>query len=276
MILLGKLGFMIAGDLTSKESVSRGHEQSVFNSMGGYTSRQVAVWRSPRVWSVGWDLADLHVAGGVRALLDAYGPGPFQFRPMQAASLNLLTPEAASLDPRGTDFNGGIASLGPVVAADGTVLHRQVTSPAASSTFLGRRTSGDWILTPLRAGRRVTASVYARGSQARLQVVWTDAAGAWVGTPSLSPVGAGSDGEYRRLTVSATPPAGAVAVRLAVAACTGAAHAAITETPDVKPWAPGEGVAQVSVTGYPSTDLAHVSGQGTFGSMSMEITEDMV
>ena len=276
MILLGKLGYMITGDLTSKESVSRGHEQSVFNSMGGYTSRQVAVWRSPRVWSVGWDLADLHATGGVRALLDAYGPGPFQFRPMQAASLNLLTPEAASLDPRGTDFNGGVASLGPVVAADGVVLHRQVTSPSASSTFLGRRTSGDWILTPLRAGKRVTASVYARGSQARLQVIWTDAAGAWVGTPSLSPVGAGSDGEYRRLAVSATPPAGAVAVRLAVASCTGAAQAALTETPDVKPWAPGEGVAQVSISQAASTDLAAAWGGVNLGGLSIQITEDMV
>lgn len=275
MILLGKLGFMVTGDLTSKESVSRGHEQSVFNSMGGYTSRQVAVWRSPRVWSVGWDLADLHATGGVRALLDAYGPGPFQFRPMQAASLNLLTPEVAVLDARGTDFNGGVASLGPVVAADGVVLHRQVTSPSASSTFLGRRTSGDWILTPLRAGRAVTVSAYARGAGSRLRVFWTDASGAWL-SQSWSPLGVGADGEYRRHVLTEVPPVGAVACRIEVRDCTGAACAAITETPDVKPWAPGEGVAQVSVTGFPSTDLAHVSGQGTFGSMSMEITEDMV
>lgn len=275
-MILGKLGHMVDVVCPSVESVGRAHPSSVFTAMGGFTSRQVAQWRSPRGWSLAWDFENLSDLGTVQALVDAYGPGPFQFRPVHAANLNLLTPEVAVLDPRGTDFNGGVASLGPVVAADGVVLHRQVTSPASSSTFLGRRTSGDWILTPLRAGRRVTASVYARGSQARLQVIWTDAAGAWVGAPSLSPVGAGSDGVYRRLTVSATPPAGAVAVRLAVASCTGAAQAALTETPDVKPWAPGEGVAQVSISQAASTDLIAAWGGRNLGSMSVTITEDMV
>lgn len=275
-MILGKLGHMVDVVCPSAERVDRAHASSVFTAMGGFTSRQVASWRSPRSWALSWGVKDLAGLGVVQALVDAYGPGPFQFRPVHAGNLNLLTPETAVLDARGTDFNGGIASLGPVRAADGAILHRQVTSPSASSTFLGRRTTGDWILTPLRPGKRVTASVYARGSQARLQVIWTDAAGAWVGTPSLSPAGAGSDGEYRRLSVSATPPAGAVAVRLAVASCTGAAHAALTEGPDVKPWAPGEGVAQVSISQAPSTDLAAAWGGVNLGGMSVQITEDMV
>lgn len=274
-MILGKLGHMVDVVCPSAERVDRAHLSSVFTSMGGHTSRQVAQWRSPRVWALSWGARDLAGVGPVQALVDAYGPGPFQFRPVHAANLNLLTPEVAVLDARGTDFNGGVASLGPVVAADGTVLHRQVTSPAASSTFLGRRTSGDWILTPLRAGRAVTVSVYARGAGSRLRVFWTDASGAWL-SQSYSPLGVGSDGEYRRHVLTEVPPVGAVACRIEVRDCTGAACAAITETPDVKPWAPGEGVAQVSISQAASTDLVAAWGGVNLGGLSIQITEDMV
>lgn len=275
-MILGKLGHMVDVACPSAERVDRAHLSSVFTSMGGYTSRQVAQWRSPRVWALSWGARDLVGVGPVQALVDAYGPGPFQFRPVHAANLNLLTPEVAVLDPRGTDVSGSrVVSLGPVRAGDGVVLHRQVTRPDVGSVLLGLRASGDWILTPLRAGKAVTVSVYARGAGSRLRVFWTDASGAWL-SQSYSPLGVGSDGEYRRHVLTEVPPVGAVACRIEVRDCTGAACAAITETPDVKPWAPGEGVAQVSISQAASTDLVAAWGGVNLGGLSIQITEDMV
>ena len=275
-MILGKLGHMVDVVCPSAERVDRAHPSSVFTSMGGHTSRQVAQWRAPRVWALSWEVEDLADVGPVQALVDAYGPGPFQFRPAHAANLNLLTPEVAVLDPRGTDVSGSrVVSLGPVRAGDGVVLYRQVTRPDVGSVLLGLRASGDWILTPLRAGKAVTVSVYARGAGSRLRVYWTDASGSWL-SQSHSPPGVGSDGEYRRHVLTEVPPEGAVACRIEVRDCTGAAYAAITETAEARPWAPGEGVAQASISRAASTDLASAWGGVNLGGLSIQITEDMV
>ena len=103
---------------------------------------------------------------------------------------------------------------------------------------------------PAWTGRKVTATVLtatARASGAEVGIRWLDAAGGPVGATVWSTARTGMDG-LRRLTVTGTPPAGAVACRVGVYYAEVIAQPQVTWTDSPTEWDVGAGVDQVVIT----------------------------
>lgn len=265
MIYLGTLDHMIGMDCPAEQSVSHAGRVSTVTTVEGRVKAMV-VPESGRSWSLG-------VSAGARQsesatlqefVTGAWGSGPFIFVPVDAPLTNLLSPREAACMEAGTARVGGPVDLG----GDGW---------AASSLFTGDVDATPEVYAnvapvPVREDRPVTGSAWVQpgiAEQALLRLYWHGRDGAGViGASSVTvPAGAG----LQRVTLTATPPAGAVGVRLVGYKVVLMARPQITWTPGPVSWAAGEGCPAAVVhdlsrsqsTAWPGTVLSSVQYQVT-------------
>lgn len=267
MIYLGTLDRMIGMDCPAEQSVSHAGRVSTVTTVEGRVKAMV-VPESGRSWSLG-------VSAGARQsesatlqefVTGAWGSGPFIFVPVDAPLTNMLSPrEAAALVP-GTAQVGGPVDLG----ADGW---------AASSLIVGDPEATQEIYAnvnpvPVVEGRAVTGSAWVRPgfvSPSLLRLYWRGRDGVGLGTASVSvPAGSG----LQRVALTATPPEGAVGVRLVAYKAELMTRPQLTWTDGLAPWAAGEGCPAAVV--HDLSRSQSTAWQGTvLSSVQYQVTEVM-
>ena len=237
------------------ESVQDDVEMQVSTSMGG--GRRVAVSRTrpARSWSMSIPNAHADDIGHVRTLLAATLP-PYQLVTAHAQVSNVLTPERSVMSDLITPSALGMA--GALVKEDGSWATITRTNPAAAGDAVGLVRVGPAPTPPVFTGRPVTISCQlATNNSAGAYVIldWLDAAGAQIGSGVNGNAVTGMD-MLRRSSVTATPPAGAVALRIGVAYAEVLAEPQVTWTAaPIEEWSIGEGADRVVISGS-STDTS--------------------
>lgn len=206
-----------------------------------------------------WELSAAFASPGeLAALLDfatgVWGNGPFVWVTPTAAAINLLTPEVASCGQEAIR-EPTITVGGPVALPDGSVAGRSLLNPdTAQHIFMGLPS------VPLILGQPVTASAYVIGAGSEVGVQFYDSVGAALTATRSTEKGVVVTAT--RLSVTAMPPATAVACRVFVAGATQAARPALTWTDHVNEWGPGEGCEKAIVE---AVDREALTGSTDFG-----------
>lgn len=240
-----------------EESVTDDIAQSVEVDMDGTRHVRVARHRPLRSWRLAVPDAHADQLAPLRALLTATLP-PYVLITADAQVSNVLTPERSVMSDLITPSALGLA--GAWVKEDGTWATITRTNPSAMFGALGLVRIGPAPVPPTFTGRPVTISCQlatARTAGAYVILDWLDAAGAQVGAGVDGVAVAGMD-MLRRSSVTATPPAGAVALRIGVAYAEVLAEPQVTWTGAVIPeWTVGNGADQVVPTDHSrSTSMA--------------------
>lgn len=196
----------------------------------------------PRTWSVDMGLSSSEEVANIRAM-DAgeYGPGPFLWISEEAQATNALLPEVATCGPA--------AAVGPTITVAGPLVLPNVGVSGRALTNSDPATAFDFgaVKSPVIPGQPVTASAWLVGAGAKLTIRWYDAAGTLLGgtaTSTASGVGASAT----RLSVTATPAAGAAFCLLRATGTTRAARPALTWSAGLAAWAPGGGCSAAVVS----------------------------
>ena len=236
------------------EESSQADQQVVLSrSLGGTVRAAVSRKRAPRSWSLSIPSAHWDEVAHVEALL-AGTLGPYQLVTARMQVSNVLTPERSVM----TDQALGMGGVWEVEGGEWATTVR--LNPAAAFSTDAPVTIGPAPTPPVFTARPVTVSAYLATNAtagAYVTLEWLDAAGAQVGPTIQEDNFVFGMDMLRRSTVTATPPAGAVA-------CTLTAHYAevismpqVTWTAGPIEWTPGKGVDQVVVTGFgDSTSIA--------------------
>ena len=184
--------------------------------------------RPGRQWVIGLDMCTPDEIAGLHELLMSPAASLMMVDPW-AQVTNVLSPEASVFVGAGTPIGGYDIQGGGHVT-------RAVSNPAAvdSLAYLG---SG-WA--PVIPGRPVTASALVAGTlQPLVTLWWRDAKGSLISTTHDSPRVPAGLGSLRLASVTATPPANAVAATVTPAYAQVAARAQITWTDTVHEWGIG-------------------------------------
>ena len=227
-----------------------------------------------RVWSLA--TSDATTPAQQAALLGftsgEWGSGPFVFVSADAPVTNLLTPAAASCVEMRTN-NPLVYQSGPVdLGRDGWAgksigAHLPEGGGQRPEIYFG---TGD---TPVLPGVMVTGSAYLEGLDAALRLYWyREGDSSPIATSDSSPV----PGEgFRRITVTAVPPAEAIFCRLVAVRTVRGTRPAITWTDQAFDWAAGEGCVKAVVHAVSKT-LVLASRDprgGRYANLSYTVTE---
>lgn len=265
MIYLGTLDRMIGLDCPAEQSVSHAGRVSTVTTVEGRVKAMV-VPESGRSWSISVSAGARQAASASlqEFVTGAWGSGPFIFVPVDAPLTNLLSPkEAAALTP-GVSSIGGPVDLGEAGwAASSLIVGDPETSPEIYANVAD---------VPVLPGRAVTGSAWLRPgfvSPSLLRLYWRGRDGETLGAASTAAIPAGSG--LQRVTITATPPAAAVGVRLVAYKVEMLTRPQITWTPGPVEWAAGEGcpaavvhdLSRSQTTAWPGTVLSSVQYQVT-------------
>ena len=237
-------------------SVSTDRPVSFARTMGGKRKAFMGA-RGRREWGVSFDLVgSREVAGLVEVARSA---GEVMWYPADAASGNLLSPQASGLEV--TPANA--TDTGLVQLPDGTVAR----SVASSGTVRVGSAHGLYEMVPVRPGVPVSVGAWSVGGQ-HFRGFWRDALGASITSwPSDAATWAG----WRWHQVTLTPPAGAAFIELHLAGGTQYARPSIS-------WGssavdrPGRGCPKAVVHGL-SEALTVINADDAYGSIDVTITE---
>ena len=193
-----------------------------------------------------------------------WGRGPFLFLSEWAQVTNLLTPRATALDVG--QPQPGTMLAGPITLADGKVAGRHIVQ-SPNTTIRLPWVAGAVEPVPVLGGHPVCASVYIAGGggSGNLRLRWLDATGADMGG-AMSAVYP-SRSELHRFDFRRDAPAGASFAILESQVYSTSApplitRPAITWTPDLLPWYPGQGAKAVTVEGLSTEVLQAWAGEG--------------
>lgn len=241
MIYLGTLDYMVGLQCPSTQSVSHTNRVSTVTTVEGRVKAMVAS-ESGRSWALGLPDGAQQAASGTlqEFVAGAWGPGPFIFVPADAPLTNLLAPGEAAALVSGTASVGGPIDLGDAGWAASSLI---VGDPETSPEIYANTTP-----VPVLADRPVTGSAWLQpGSQSAsyLRLYWRGRDGAGLGQTASAAVPAGAG--LQRVTVTATPPVGAVGVRLVAYQAVLMTRPQLTWTNGPVPWAAGEGCPQAVV-----------------------------
>jgi hypothetical protein len=249
---LGPLGGMVALKCPSGLRPSSSRPMSTSVTLGGVSKAQMGP-RTARTWDVSLDAVTPAELAGLAALVEGeLGVGPFAFVDPWARVTNLMPPSATIFPEGGPKTWGGPAVPGgPVDLADGGRAPSSLLSADGAAGILPyRRGLADGV--PVVPGQVVTGSMYVSGPgtlDVRLQ--FSTSVGGTFTTAAVKTV-TNTGPELVRVDVTATAPDGAVAAVVRHAGATRIARPAITWTPTVLDWMPGQGAPRVVVP-----DLAH-------------------
>ncbi|MGO2312996.1 hypothetical protein [Brachybacterium tyrofermentans] len=249
MEYLGELGRLVPLRCASAERVQAAGRYRESVTVEGRRRVQV-VPASPRTWDVSWDLAYAGEAAALSAFTTgAWGPGPWHWLPLQAHRGNLLTPREADLMEWTT--RPELSAGGPVRDVDGAWTARSLLHSAASgwtSIFVGL---------PVIAGTPVTWSCDVTGSSPKTTMTFHDVSGAVLA--EVTATGAGSG--MQRVSVTGTPPSGAVTARVGVrSGVSRVARPQVSWTPQAVPWSRGHGCRAAVVDGL-TDDLLYMADE---------------
>lgn len=265
MEYLGSLGRLIGLACPSSERTQPAARYSEEFTVEGRRRVQVRP-ASPRAWDLSVGVAtpaELAALSGF--VTGAWGNGPWHWVPVQAQRGNLLTPREAQLVERASVSSASVQDAGPVRDADGGWSPRSVTVTLDSGWVALMRG------VPVIPGLPFTFSCDVQGgaTPGALWVVFRDAAGGSVMTGNASAPNAG----MRRVSYTATVPAGAVSAEVGVRASTlRAARPQVTWTDGPVPWSAGHGCRSAVVDGW-SEDLLAANSYGTYSNASFSILE---
>lgn len=264
-VYLGRLGRMIELWSTPSSQVEAEDPYSFQVTVeGNRRAQRKATGR--RTWSVS---AEYSTPADVGVLSDfatgAWGPGPWVFIPADAPNANLLTPQAASCDPS-AGWRVSNSAGGPLLTPDGWAPRSVQNNDITEVLWFGDE------YVPVLPGRPVTVSAYVRGAGAAVRIYWYDEAGANV-TSSTSTVTA-TAGSVVRSWVTATPPAGAVSLRVRAVNAAVGTRPSVTWGDVLHPWADGRGCLKAVVHAASSDSFLAGEGAGRqFSSLSYTVTE---
>lgn len=230
------------------ESVTDDIDPKASTSMGGGRRARVSRNRPARSWSMTVPNAHSDDVNHVRTLLAATLP-PYQLVTAHAQVSNVLTPERSvwrSLMPGSVAVS--VAGAWPLAGGGWSTITALNPSAAFGNQALVR--VGPCPTPPVWTGRKVTVSCWlgtARAAGAYVILDWLDAAGVQVGAGVSGNTVTGMDA-LRRSTVTATPPAGAVACRIGILYAEILGLPQVTWTPAPIPeWSIGEGADRVVI-----------------------------
>jgi len=217
--------------------IADARKMSTDTTLGGRVVAQLGA-QSRRVWdcSIGnGDSADISLLQMLMRSL----PMPWVWLSPWAVASNILQPDHSLW--QGLSLSG--ATVGSIVQLEGGKFApslNDAASPTRSFT----------VQLPVIQGVPVTAGVHARpvsvGGSVTCRMTWVDAGGSVLSSNSSSKVCA-SSGPLTRVTVTATPPVGAVAVYVVATGHTVLAAPSITYTPAATAWALGGGCSAAVV-----------------------------
>lgn len=272
-IYLGTLGRMVALKCPATQQQSLGDRFSFEPTLEGRIKAQ-ALPEQRRSWTLA--TSDATTPAQQATLMGfasgSWGNGPFVFVSADAPVTNMLTPAAAACMEMRTN-NALVRPSGPVnldaAGWEGRSIGADLPEGGGvrPEIYFG---TGD---TPVLAGVPVTGSAYLDGSEAAIRVYWYrdgDPSPITSSTSSTSP-GTG----FRRISVTAMPPAGAIFCRLVAVGATRGTRPAITWTDRAFDWAAGEGCSKAVIHAM-SKSLVLASRDprgGRYANLSYTITE---
>lgn len=273
LIYLGTLGRMVELKCPATQQVSVADGYSFEETLEGQVKAQVKTLRR-RVWQLG--TSDATIPADQATLMGfasgSWGNGPFVFVSADAPVTNMLTPAAASCMEMRTN-NALVRPAGPVnldtAGWEGRSIGADLPEGGGSrpEIYFG---TGD---TPVLAGVPVTGSAYVEGTDAAIRLYWYRDGDP---TPITSSTSSASPGTgFRRISVTAIPPAGAIFCRLVAVGATRATRPAITWTDRAFAWAAGEGCSKAVIHAM-SKSLVLASRDprgGRYANLSYTITE---
>ena len=256
---LGAPGMLVPlPDVKDSLSTTPQREMNFRTTMGGRRTATLAP-AAPRDWSVSLSGLSPSRAAQVQAVLATLSP-PYVWITPWAARVNILSPKQSLLQGiSGTP--GGLRQI------DGGAWVPSLVSP---TTLLATGV-------PVMPGVKVTAAVHARPttSSVTVSVEWIDSGGASMGPFVGQSASLAAAGPLGRVSVTATPPAGACTLRLRASGASIIAAASVTFTPEPFEWGLGEGCTSVVVSMpqfTPSTISESASGD-RYGSISFDVHE---
>lgn len=255
---LGVAGYLFPIPGVSALAGTSERASSTRTTLGGRRVVQEAA-RAHRTWEVtlrpGSRPKDL--AALVALAAGEWGRGPFLFASEWAQVTNLLTPRTAALDV-GPVAPSTFSVAGPLLLADGSAAGRHLAAGGAGVYF--PLAGGAVEDVPVEPDVPVTASAYTT-TTGILRIQWFTAAGSLI--TQTAPSSQTTDAPTR-LSLTATPPAGAALARMRVQVGAGGvvARPAFTWTPELLPYYPGQGVSRVRVAGLSLDVLAAWLGAG--------------
>lgn len=269
MAHLGKLGFLVELKCAASLSLQTVRPARARTTLGGVNTVQVGA-RTNRTWDVSLSDASTPAEHAeIRAFVEGeHGLGPWCFVSDWASVTNVISPRGSVLEV-GIPQNGSSLNGGSMVLPDGNVAGRSllVSSPT-TAVVLPRVDSANEPI-PVIPGVKVTGSVWALGSSARLRLRFYDLAGNILATFSGASFTAVTP---TRLILSAVPPAESAYGLLIVDGVTRVARPALSWTDSARPWSVGEGapMAHVSEVG---TNIGLATREIQYGSASYQIVE---
>ena len=236
---LGPAGNLVGFACPSEEQIEQADNVSTEVTLGGVRKAQYGQ-RAPRAWQVGISTATPEQISGLTGLLRGlYGPPPWVYVGPWAQVSNLLDPASSMLLPG--SWAGFGAAGGPITLADGTRPNYHILNSTGGEIRLPA--------VPAFPGVDVTGSVYAAGEvEFTASLDFKDRAGGNIVSRSVrfnQAVGL----DLQRSALTATAPAGAVAVMLRLNGALRAALPAVTWTPEAEAWQAGEGAPKVVARG---------------------------
>lgn len=241
--------------------------------MGGGVRGRVPRFRAGRSWDVKLPTVYPRDVRHLRTLVTALLP-PYQLVTPEAQVSNVMTPEQSLLNAN----TSGSASLSlggwwPIAGehTGGGALAR--LNPGAAFSNVSNVWTTPVPVPPVWTGRSVTASAWLATNAtdgARIFLQWLDATGSMLSGTGSGTV-KGMDG-LRRVTVTRTPPAGAVACRINFAYAEVLAQPQITWTDGPTEWDVGAGVDRVLIHGL-SRSVLNARGNQVLQDISFTATE---
>lgn len=269
MIYLGTPGRMVGIKCPASQNVEAEDKFSFETTLEGRRKAQVRpVGR--RSWNL--QTSDATTPADQAAIMGfihgEWGVGPFVFVSADAAVSNLLTPAAASsLDLPG---HAGISHGGPVTLDPGRWAGQSLIAADPETSieiFAGKGTY------PVLQGIPVTGAAWISAgtvSPAYIRLYWIDQAGGTLGASASLPVTAPQG--LVRISVTATPPAGAVGVKVVALRATRMAAPTLTWSSEVLEPGPGEGCLK-AVIHAGSKNVTLAAQRAVYGSVSYTVTE---
>lgn len=261
MIYLGSLGRMIGIKCPASQNVSTEERYSFRRTLEGRVKAQPKpIGR--RTWSLQTSDATTPQEHSLLSQFanGAWGPGPFVFVSADAAHTNLLSPEAANLDPEYSVQTQG----GPVQLPDGSWAPRSfLGSGTENLTFTSQRS-------PLPPSGQISAGVWVQGAGAVVRLNWYDKDLAFLGGTSST---VASTGGWTWSTITATPIANAAGVIVSADKASRATMPVLvwgSTKPTV--WSDGQGCPKAVVSSM-SRDQVLAAPGNTYSNVSFTVTE---
>lgn len=266
-VYLGELGRLVSIKCPSSQQEAAQGEPIIERTLEGNVRAQFPWSPERRVWSLGTSDATTPEDQGTLQSFAAgeWGNGPFVFVSADAPVTNLLSPAVASCDP--SIMGASAKPSGPMVTPIGrkgrSVQHGDSGDLSFSSSEF----------TPVVPGQWVTASAFADGNGARVQLRFYSATGS-----QLSQTSSGATDTpwvAKRLSISMAAPANSAYCRIFGVDGVSFVGPAITWTKEVFPWAAGNGCPKAIIHGL-SKNLVLASREvrgARYAGMSFTITE---